>query len=99
MLHAAQSHARGLDDVGLRDAELREMRGAAEVEFVRLIEERRHHVGLKHFGAAEDLDAVGALLRDVLHEFAGLLRHRIPARLETRGNVDLLQLAVGHGGA
>ena len=73
MLHPAQAHARGLEDVGLRHAELAQVRGGAEVELVGLVEQSGERVGGEERAGADDLDAVGALGLHPLRELARLL--------------------------
>ena len=75
MLHAAQSHARGVDDVGARHAHLREVGGAAEVELVGFVDEGGEDFRVEdRVAGAEDFDSVRALLRNPLHELARLFR-------------------------
>src|SRR5262249_42569528 len=74
VLHAAETEARGVENVRARDAHLREMRRRSEVLLVRLVEKRGEDVGIEHrVAAAQNLDAGRAFLRHPLHELARLL--------------------------
>src|SRR5437899_11385481 len=64
---------RGLQNVRLRDAKLRQVRRGTEVKPVGLVEERGEDLGREQRSRSQNLETVSAFLRDPLRELAGLL--------------------------
>ena len=85
MRHRAEAEPRRLDRVHLHDAGLRQMRGGAEAQLLRFVQQGRHDLG--PLGA--DLQAVDAVVLRPVHPLARRLR-RLRAALAPAGPRPLI---------
>src|SRR5215831_2918799 len=74
MLHRPHAHTRGLNDVGSNDARLRHVRRRTHLQLLRLVEQRAENFRVEDRVAADDFEAVRALLFRPADVFARELR-------------------------